>query len=204
MTLASVVALAVLAADPGGAGWEKDAQSDGITIFARQQKGADVREMKAEGIIDAAPMAVWKAIRDYPNYKSTMPYTAESRVISQDAGGKTTLFYSVVNAPLVDKRDYLIKLLDQSDWKDGKGYLKVSWTAVQDPGTPEREGFVRVKINDGMWLLEPRGDGSQTFATYWVYTNPGGSIPSFIADRVNGTAVPDVFKAIRKVTAGKK
>ncbi|MBM4378600.1 MAG: hypothetical protein FJ086_04760 [Deltaproteobacteria bacterium] len=204
MFTAHAVALLVLTADPGGTGWEKDAESDGVTIFARKQKGAEVREMKAEGLINAPPMAVWKAIRDYDNYKKTMPYTAESRVISQDAGGKTTLFYSVVNAPLVDKRDYFIKLLDQSDWKDGKGYLKVTWSAVQDPGTPEREGFVRVRINDGMWLLEPRGDGGQTFATYWVYTNPGGSIPNWIADRANGTAVPDVFKAIRKVTAGKK
>jgi hypothetical protein len=203
MTLAHVVTLAVLAADPGGPGWEKDAQSDGITIYARQQKGAEVREMKAEGIIDASPMAVWKAIRDYPNYKSTMPYTSESRVISQDPAGKTTLFYSVVNAPLVDKRDYLIKLIDQSDWKDGKGYLKVTWSAVQDPATPEREGFVRVKINDGMWLLEPREDGKKTWATYWVYTNPGGAIPNWIANRANGTAVPDVFKAIKKVCKGK-
>ncbi|MEN9800598.1 MAG: hypothetical protein RL653_4295, partial [Pseudomonadota bacterium] len=112
-------------------------------------------------------------------------------------------FYSVVNAPLVDKRDYLIKLIDQSDWKDGKGYLKVTWSAVQDPATPEREGFVRVKINDGMWLLEPREDGKKTWATYWVYTNPGGAIPNWIANRANGTAVPDVFKAIKKVCKGK-
>ena len=204
MTIAHAMALLVLTADPGGAGWEKDAESDGVTIYARKQKGAEVREMKAEGLINAPPMAVWKAIRDYDNYKKTMPFTEESRVVSQEAGGKTTLFYSVVNAPMVSKRDYLIKLTDQSDWKDGKGYFKVTWYAVQDAATPERDGFVRVKINDGMWLLEPRGDGSQTFATYWVYTNPGGSIPGFIADRANGTAVPDVFKAIRKVTAGKK
>ena len=182
--------IAILAADPGGTGWEQAAKEDGITIYSREKEGTNVREMKAVGLIDAAPLEVWKAIRDYPNYKKTMPYTEESKVLATEggsnpvSGAKVTYFYSVVNAPLVDKRDYIIKLTDESDWKDGKGFLKVSWVAAERKEMPEKSDLVRVKVNDGIWLLEPREDGKKTFGTAVEFalfaihfgTDPPGSL----------------------------
>lgn len=204
MALWQAVPLLVLMAGPADdKGWEQAAKEEGITIYSRKREDANVAEMKAVGLIDAAPHEVWSAIRDYDNYKKTMPYTEESRVLSSEQDGKVIHFYSVVNAPLVDRRDYVIRLVDESDWKDGKGYLLVTWKAAEK-GPPEKEGLVRVKLNDGFWRLEPRENGTKTFATYYVYTDPGGSIPKWIANRANGTAVPNVFKAIRKVIASKK
>lgn len=209
MTILPAVAIMVLAADPGGTGWEQAAKDDGVTIYSREKKDSSVREMKAVGVIDAPPMDVWKAIRDYPNYKKTMPYTEESKVLATEGdnaerGAKVTYFYSVVNAPMVDRRDYVIRLVDESNWQDGKGFLKVTWTTAERKDAPVKEDYVRVKINDGMWLLEPREDGKKTFATYYVYTDPGGSIPNFIANKANSTAVPNVFKAIKDTVSKKK
>jgi uncharacterized membrane protein len=185
--------------------WSLANEDNGIKIYRRQKEGETVAQMKAMGLMDASPQEVWKAIRDYPNYPKTMPYTEDSKVLASENGDKTIWFYSVVNAPLVDRRDYVIKILDESDWKDGAGFLKVSWTSStstdKDKIVPEREGYVRLKINDGYWLLEPREGGKKTFATYYVYTDPGGSIPKFIANKANSTAVPNVFAAIRKVVA---
>lgn len=185
------------------AGWELAAKHEGMSIFSRKRADSNVHEMKAVGILDAAPLDVWSALRDYANYKSTMPYTTESKVLSVEEGGKVTYFYSVVDAPIVDKRDYVIKLLDESDWQDGKGFLLVTW-ATWDKGPPERKGFIRVKINDGFWKLEPREDGKKTYATYFVHTDPGGLIPTWVANKANSMAVPDVFKAIKKVIAKSK
>ena len=131
-----------------------------------------------------------------------MPYCEDSKVLSTEDGGKVTYFYSVVNAPVVSRRDYVIKLVDESDWQDGKGYLLVTWSAV-DRGVPEKEGRVRITINDGFWRLEPREGGAKTFATYYVYTDPGGSLPRWIVNKANGSAVPDVFRAIRKTVSKK-
>lgn len=184
--------------------WELAAEEEGIKIYSRQKEGEPVAQMKAMGIVDATPHEIWKAIRDYPNYPKTMPYTDEAKVIAREDGDKVIWFYSVINAPLVDRRDYVIKLVDESDWKDGAGFLKVSWSGWNEKdskGKPERDGYVRVKINDGYWLLEPKDGGKKTFATYYVYTDPGGALPKFIANKANGTAVPNVFAAIRKVVA---
>lgn len=204
MLILHALALTLLTADMSGPGWEQAAKEDGVTVFSRQKPGSSVKEMKALGLIDAPPEAVWKALRDYEHYKETMPYTEVSQVISREGGDKVTYFYSVVNAPMVDRRDYVIKLIDESEWKDGKGFLQVSWTAVERKEHPPTEGIVRVKINDGIWRLEPREDGKKTFATYFVFTDPGGSVPNWIANKANSVAVPNVFNAIRKTVSTRK
>jgi hypothetical protein len=190
--------LAVLTANPDDpTGFEQAAKTDGIVVYKRETKGSDVAEVKATGMIDAEPQAVWRVVRNYNGYKDTMPYTPESEVVKQTGNGKEIWFYSVVSAPMVSKRDYVIQLTDNSKWNDGKGYLRVDWKAVEGV-RPERKGYVRVKLNTGFWKLEPREGGKKTFATYYVHTDPGGSLPKFIANQANNTAVPDVFRAVRK------
>lgn len=204
MTVLTALAMVVLSADPSaGAGWKQAARDEGITVLTRQKDGSDVQEVKAIGLIDASPQKVYAIIRDYPNYKKNMPYTSVSDVVGTADDGKTVYFYSVVDAPFVSKRDYTIKTVDESDWKDGKGFLKVSWKPVTDKGPPVKDGLVRVTVNEGFWLLEPRDNGTKTFATYYLYTHPGGSLPTWIVNKANSSAVPDVFKAIRKLAAKK-
>jgi hypothetical protein len=204
MTNLILIPLLLLAADESK--WRLSADGD-VKVYAREHAGSDVREMKAVGLIDASPLEVWKAIRDYDGYPKNMPYTSEAKVLSRSEGDQEILFYSRLETPLVSSRDYLILLKDESDWKDGAGFMKVSWSAAPketDAQLPEKKDVVRVRLNDGYWLLEPREEGKKTLGTYYIYTSPGGSIPGFIANSANGIAVPKVFDSIRKtVLAGK-
>ena len=198
MTFLPVLPLLVLLTGAAEPAWQQVAHDDGITVQARTPEGSSVAEVKASALIDAPPQDVWRVIRDYANYTKFMPYTEESRVVATEQGGKVTTFYCVVNAPMVDKRDFVIRIQDESDWQDGKGFLKSTWTATTDKAPAEREGVVRVKINNGYWLLEPREEGKKTFVTYYLLTDPGGSLPKFIADKANKKSVPDVLRAVRK------
>ena len=186
--------------------WELAADSDGVKVYGRQREdGGAVREMKAIGLIDAPPAEVWKAVRDYDNYPKTMPYVEDGKVLSREGGDKITVLYSKLNTPMVDRRDYIIRLVDESNWQDGKGFMKVTWTVVNDMDdkVPVPKDVVRVRVNEGYWLLEPREDGKKTFATYYVFTDPGGSIPNFIINKANTLAVPRVFEAIKKTVTKK-
>jgi hypothetical protein len=187
--------------------WQLAAEPDGVKVYRRDREGTEVKEMKAIGLIDASPKEVWDVVRDLENYPKQMPYTAEAKVLNRTENDKEVLFYSRLNTPLVAERDYIILLKDESDWKDGKGFYKVSWTAAEkekDTLVPEKKDVVRVRLNDGYWLLEPREDGKKTFATYYVYTAPGGTIPTFIVNQANGMAVPKVFDAIKKTVKDKR
>jgi hypothetical protein len=203
MSFLPALPLLVLLAGTAEPAWQQVARDDGIIVQARTPEGGSVSEVKATALVDAAPQDVWRVIRDYNNYTKTMPYTDESRVLASEQEGKVTVFYCLVNAPLVDKRDFIIRIRDESDWKDGKGFLKTAWTVTTDGAPAVREGVVRVKLNNGYWLLEPREEGKKTFVTYYLYTDPGGSLPKWIADKANKTSVPDVLRAVRKYATKK-
>lgn len=205
MTLPVLLPLMLLTAEEPK--WKLDAESDQVKVYARAHDGSAVREMKAEGLIDAPPEVVWKVVRDYDSYTKVMPYVVEAKILSRTEGDKLMLVYNRLETPLVASRDYIIAIRDESDWKDGKGYFKSAWTCADkeaDAQLPEKKDVVRVRINDGYWQLEPRDDGKKTFATYYLYTAAGGSIPIFAINAANGMAVPRVFQSIRKNAATRK
>jgi hypothetical protein len=53
------------------------------------------------------------------------------------------------------------------------------------------------KFDRGGWLLEPE-EATKTRATYTVYTDTGGAIPAFIANRASQAAIGRLFVAVRK------
>lgn len=197
MLFSSMLPLMMVLASAPEPRWEQSAKADGVTVFSRQKEGAAVAEVKAVGLIDAPPAAVKAYVLDYPNYPKRMPYTEETLVLSSEQEGKVLKVYSLINPPFVSRRDFVIRVEDQSDWKDGKGFLKVAWKAA-DGGPPPRKDLVRVTINEGYWLMEPRDGGTRTFLTYYLYTDPGGSLPKWVANRANNTAIPKLFEKIRE------
>ncbi len=60
-----------------------------------------------------------------------------------------------------------------------------------------KPGLVRIRLLDGSWTLEANAEGTKTWATYWLYTDPGGYVPAFIANTANVDGVPQLFEAVR-------
>jgi hypothetical protein len=190
---------AVLVVSLSVGGWELSTETgDGIKVFTRAKSGSDVREVQAQGTIDAPPARVFKVLGDLESYKDFMPYTKESKVVAKE--GKSTFFYSYISPPIVDNRDYTLKLIDES----AADFYKIVWEPANDRGPPPRDGAVRLKVNKGHWLLEPNEDGTKTFATYYLYTDPAGAIPTWLVNKANRDSVPDIIRAIRKRVPNKR
>lgn len=179
-------------------GWIKSGQESGITIFTRDRAGSDIREVKAVGIIDAAPHACMNVVEDLANFKHFMPHTKESSIVGREPDG-AILAYQFLTLPLVSDRDYVLRVTDETPTTapgQAPKYFKSAWT-VSRKGPPPRDGVVRVVVNDGYWMFESADGGKRTRATYYLYTNPGGMLPSFIINKANTTTLPDLFAAVR-------
>ena len=61
---------------------------------------------------------------------------------------------------------------------------------------PEEKGFVRVAKVDGFWKFVPKGD--QIEVTYQVHTEPGGSVPSMVANKFVVDAPFNTLKALKE------
>jgi hypothetical protein len=126
-----------------------------------------------------------------------MPYVVESKFISRDSSSRVS--YQRLSPPMVGDRDYTVRVCFETRPSSGGVPCFFShWVAANDLGPAERAGVTRVKVAEGSWLLEAADDGRQTHATYCIYTDSGGGIPSMILNLATKTSVPKLFESIRK------
>jgi hypothetical protein len=177
-------------------GWKIAAKSKGVTIYSRLRAYSPLKEFRAVGEIDAPTQVVHAVIDDLENYPSFMPYTAECRVMKRENNFIVT--YQRLSPKICADRDYTLHIRKKS-WPASEGghvYLNW-WKTVNSLGPEEKPGVVRVEVCDGGWLLEPNG-ADKTRATYSVYTDTGGLIPAFLANRASEIGIGRLFEAVRK------
>lgn len=176
-------------------GWKVTATAHGVTIYSRVRAGSPIKEFKAIGEIEAPTRLVYAVIADFERYPQFMPYTLECRVIKREADA--IVGYQRLSPKICADRDYTLRVRSKS-WAtaDGTTYLNW-WTPANDLGPAEKAGVVRVEICEGGWLFEPQG-ANKTRATYSVYTDTGGLIPAFLANRVSQMGITRLFDAVRK------
>lgn len=191
LTLALLLALA-----PADEGWQEVAKAKGLVVYNRARPGSEVREVLAIGTFDASPEHVHRVLDDNAHYQDFMPYTKVSRVLKRE--GSTVWSYERINAPLVAERDYTVKITHQQLTRaDGSVVMHHAFTQSNADGPAAVDGVVRIAVLDGRWELEPIEGGARTRATYWVYTSPGGSVPTFLVNAANTNAVPGLFDAVK-------
>ncbi len=153
-------------------GWKFVKETGGISFSSRARAGSVLKEFKAVGEIDASSRAVHNVLDDLESYPKFMPYTAECRLIKRE--GDSIYSYQRLSPKVV---------LDQ-------------WEPANASGPGEKPGVLRVKVNEGRWLLEPAG-AARTRATYCIYTDGGGKLPAFVANIANEVAIRKIFTAVR-------
>jgi len=179
-------------------GWTVVNRDGDLTIYSRPRKGSSIMEVKGVGPINAPPIAVKRVIDDTAEYPKFMPYVVETKTISR-VGDTQRVGYQRLSPPFVGERDYTVKIRCETKLCPTTGgtiYCN-RWESANDLGPAEKRGVTRVKITEGSWLLEPTTDG-KTRATYTVYSDSGGGIPTMILNAANKTAIPKLFAAIRK------
>ncbi len=179
---------AMLAAEPA---WDLVKDADGVKVFVRDVPGGRLREVKAETVIPVPPARVLAVLRDIDHYVEFMPYVVEARRLSEFEGGHYE--YQRLDPPFVDRRDFAVRVDVQTD---ASGVTEWRWREANDRAPELPHGTVRVEVNRGYWRLQPL-DGGRTALGYYLYTDPGGSIPAWVANRANTTSVPDLLAALR-------
>ncbi len=204
----SMLALAVLAitalapraraldAKAPGPGWEEAKRTDDLVIFTRDNPKVGTRDIDAVSEVDAPPAVVFEVVTDFDHYVDFMPYVKESKTAKRLSATELVV-YSLLSPPIVDDRDYYIDVKTTTGSAANQGVYTSAWTSRPSYG-PVRDGVVRVKINTGAWVMEPLDGGKRTRLTYHLSTNPGGSIPTWIANLSNTKAIPNLFQAVRK------
>jgi hypothetical protein len=194
------LALGALLASGGAwaeAEWETLATTP-FVIKSRPREGTRVKEVWAEGVLQAAVADIQAAVMDADRFAEFMPYVKESRVFGQPTADGSRYVYTRLDfSAMATSRDYALKvrLLRGVD-EAGQGAFENTWVAVPDH-IPKRRNSVRVRVNEGSWKVTPTAEG-HSHAVYRFVVDPGGWVPAFAASMGNKSAVIDTLRAVEK------
>ena len=195
LLLGCLLPIAASAADKAD-DWTVVSTADGVTTSTRPRKGSSILECRGIGLMDFEPIVIKRVIDDTPEYPKFMPYVVETKTLSDD--GATRIGYQRLSPPIVGDRDYTVSVKCESKPCPTGGTIYCNrWKAANDLGPAEKKGVTRVNVTEGSWLLEP-APGGKTKATYTIYSDSGGGIPTMILNKANKTAIPKLFEAVRK------
>lgn len=176
--------------------WETVSQ-DPYTIRTRPREGSEVNEYWAEGELDAPLARIQEVLLDSEAHPKVFDYIKQvKRVVPPDERGSYVV-YTLTEAPLVDRRDYVIRVwVDSKAAPDGSGEFKSRWQTVPTD-LPTRAGVVRMKLVEGSWHVTQRPDG-KCHAVYRFALDAGGWVPSFAKDIANRKGVAGAMRALEK------
>ncbi len=191
--LVSLTALltSLFAGEPEGP-WKEERSDENMAIYSRMVPGTEIREVKATAIMTGTIKEAVDIIFDRANHPGNMPYIIKSVVLSKD--DKCDVSYNIVSPPLASNRDYIVRSCVE---RLSSHEVKLWWEPATHPEYPETGKNVRVKINKG-WYLFSQIEPDKLLVDYYIYTDPGGSLPTFIKNIANRTGVSDVLEGLAK------
>lgn len=173
--------------------WQLAKDEDGIKVYLSSVPGSKYKAYR--GVVDIkADVATLQALQeDVKGSCKWLHACAEMRLLKSENGNTWT--YSKINMPWpVTGRDVVIHVTSEKTADGGLvRHMKAEPTFI-----PEEKGEVRVPELVGEWRLVPKGAGV-TEVTYQVQTEPGGSIPSWLANSFVVDAPLNTLKGLRAV-----
>jgi hypothetical protein len=176
--------------------WNHENDSnDGIAVYSRQTEGSRVREIMAESRIEAPVDEILKVISDYGKYTEFMPYVEKCEVLAA-RNGETIVFQQLEFMPPISDRFYTIVLKQKPD-PEREGGVQVLWHLATAAMLQKTGKGLGIPVNRGGWRLLPENQGTSTKIYYYLLTDPGGSIPGWVSNIANTSAVPKIIRAVR-------
>ena len=202
-----LVILAVVLTPGREAGWAQSPSpaAPEVKVETRAIPDRDVKQVRAQAIIQASPHVVRAVIADLERYPAFMPYVKDSRILSRDPTGDVINYQRLsFGILLVQDRHYVIRIAERAsrtaDGRTGRAFI---WRL--EPGLPPgvaADTAVRVSVNNGYWDLQPvRDSEGATDVRYCVFTDPAGSLPKWVVGLANDQAVPQLFAAVASQAA---
>ncbi|MBJ2178911.1 Uncharacterized protein PA1579 [Pseudomonas veronii 1YdBTEX2] len=172
--------------------WQVAKDEDGIKVLLSEVAGSKYKAYRGVTVIKA-PVAKIEALQEDAVGACAWIHDCKSQKLLKQEGVKSWT-YTQFKAPFpVTDRDSILEITTAKA-ADGS----VTRTLLEVPTyQPEVKGYVRVAQVDGYWKLVPKG-ANETEVTYQVHTEPGGSVPSWLANKFVVDAPFNTLKALRE------
>ena len=172
--------------------WKVAKDEDGIKVSLSEVPGSQYKAYQGVTLINA-PVAKISALQEDVAGACAWIHECKTQKLLKHEGDKSWT-YTQFNTPWpVTPRDSVL-LVTSTTAPDGTLTRTLEGTPSY---LPDEKGFVRVAQVKGFWKLVPKG-ANQTEVTYQVHTEPGGSVPSWLANKFVVDAPFNTLKALKE------
>lgn len=172
--------------------WALVKEQDGIRVYLAAVPGSAFKAFRGVTSIHS-DVATLSALQEDVGGACAWIYECKEQKLLKQQGNESWI-HSYFNAPWpVKARDSVLHITTE---QAADGSLVRRLEAVPTY-LPEEKGYVRVTKADGFWRLQPKGEG-QVEVTYQLQSEPGGSVPSWLANRFVVDAPFNTLKGLRE------
>ena len=166
--------------------WVLEKDKNEVKVYTCDMPGSSLKAYKGITIVESNVESLVKTLQDVSNFEEWMPDIAEAELKTLD--NNIQVHYLVNSAPFpVSDRDCYYQFTYQYEGEN----VNVTMQALPEYG-PEESRNVRIPYAKGFWLFEKITDKT-TRITYQAHADPGGSIPSWLA---NSAVVDTPFETL--------
>ncbi len=156
--------------------WELRKDSEGIEVYTREVKESNFDEFKGVVYLDASVKTIIDVICNVNEFDKWMPDVEKAKLLKR-TGDSIQIDYVETKAPWpVQNRDVIV---ERHLYHNNSGTVIMEMKALPNY-LPEKEGIVRIKKMNGFWKIIPQKNKVKII--YQILTEPGGSIPSWLAN----------------------
>jgi hypothetical protein len=172
--------------------WQVAKNEDGIKVSLSEVKDSKYKAYQGVTTIKA-PIAKVRGLQEDVAGACKWIHECKSQKLLKTEGDKSWTYTQFSTPWPVTPRDSILEVTTTVG-ADGT----VTRTLKEVPTyLPEEKGFVRVSQVEGFWKMVPKG-ADQTEVTYQVHTEPGGSVPSWLANKFVVDAPFNTLKALKE------
>ncbi|MCF8459365.1 MAG: hypothetical protein K9G46_01445 [Flavobacteriales bacterium] len=159
--------------------WELKKDKEGIKVYTKHVEGSGLKAIKATTVFNASLETCVAVLRDIDHLTELFPDTKVVKKISQTANDQ--VHYLEMDAPWpVTDRDGAFLLVYKYDATTQTVLVDAK---MKPDACPVKDGIIRLSKGGGTWKFK-RIDATHTSLEYYFHGDPGGNIPTFLANSV--------------------
>jgi hypothetical protein len=171
--------------------WKSDGTVDGMQVEHRDVAGSSFDEVR---VTSRSPLSLDRLCEAI--YPKRVDGKLEGRFLKKELLRETDTerwTYEQISVPVVTNRDYVMHV--KLEQPASTGTCRVSFETETYGTRPSPPGFVRIALIRGLWQLAPMADGAVSIR-YQIFSDPGGSVPAFLARGKQRDAAVEFMKTI--------
>lgn len=148
-------------------------QQDGLVLSGRDVKGSAYQEYRVELSTPHPVDALCTAIFEWGTKGADSPTIVLNKLL-QDGDDRRVVYNQIAQVP-VSNRDYAMTVVKE---RLPAGDCRIRFRITNDAAPLKPEGFVRMDKMWGEWRAVAQPSGTRL--TYTLFSDPAGSVPSFL------------------------